>query len=203
MGHAATGRAGEPPLAEGSRRTVKERTETCLRLRADDGIGTREHAAIKQIPGPSPEGDACKHRVWRPDGREKRGASDIAIGRIMNPAEVVGHGVGDGVAHAHRAGVMVGGSEIIPARPERSERPQSLGRGTSGYWNHTARTGQYFEWLTTGKDKGDLIRNSVHRIPGVPVNIGFGAPRKILNRGFRVAERYDRFGPVKVFFGRG
>src|SRR5260370_24831779 len=151
MSHAAAARSGEPPLAEGRGRTVKQRAETCLRLRADDRIGTGEYVELRQSTATPSEGDAGKHRVRRAEGREKRGTCNIAVRRVMNPAEVVGYGIGDGIAHAHRAGVMMGGSEIVPARRECSERRQSLGRRAGGHRNHARSTGRYFKWLAIGR----------------------------------------------------
>src|SRR6266481_578772 len=141
MSHAAAAGSCESPLAEGRGGAVKQRAEAGLGLRADDGIGTGEYVAIKQITGTSSEGDAGKHRVRRAEGREKRGTCDIAVRRVMNPAEVVGYGIGDDIAHAHRAGVMMGGSEIVAAGCERSERRQSLGRRAGGHRNRARSTG--------------------------------------------------------------
>src|SRR5260370_21692517 len=142
MSHAAAARSGEPPLAEGRGMPAREREETCPRLRAEDRIGTGEYVAIKQITGTPSEGDAGKHRVRRAEGREKRGTCNIAVRRVVNPAEVVGYGIGDGIAHAHRAGVMMGGSEIVPAGPERSERRQSVGRRAGGARKPAPSAGQ-------------------------------------------------------------
>src|SRR5258706_11224753 len=79
MSHAAAAGSCESPLAEGRGGAVKQRAEAGLGLRAEDGIGTGEYVAIKQITGTSSEGDAGKHRVRRAEGREKLGTWDIAV----------------------------------------------------------------------------------------------------------------------------
>src|SRR5260370_36278777 len=105
MSHAAAARSGEPPLAEGRGRTVKQLAETCLRLRADDRIGTGAYVAIKQITGTPYEGDAGMHRVLRDEVREKHQTCNTASCRYMNPPDVVGYGSDVDIAHAQRSGL--------------------------------------------------------------------------------------------------
>ena len=113
-------------------------------LRADDGIGDGQHAAIQQVARSSAEGNAGEHRIGRTNGRKQRGACDIAIRRVVDPAEVVGHGIGNVVSHPHRAGIMMGRAEIVAASLECGERGQPLRQGAGGHRNYAVRARREF-----------------------------------------------------------
>ena len=117
----------ETPALERSDRPVEERAETRFRLRADDRVGTGKHAGVQQIARAPAERDARQHRVRRTRGREESRSGDVAVGGVVNAAEIVRDGIGDIVAHAHRAGVMMRGAEIVAPVFERAERWQGAG----------------------------------------------------------------------------
>src|SRR5438552_933595 len=79
------------------------------------------------LPGSTAERDACQHWVRRAARREERGPCNVAIGGVVHPPEVVGHGIGNIVAHARGAGVVVCGSEVVASILECSERGKAPG----------------------------------------------------------------------------
>ena len=59
------------------------------------GSGPGNTLRVQQVARAATERDTRQHRVGRADGREERGADDVAVGRVVDPAEVVGHRVGE------------------------------------------------------------------------------------------------------------
>ena len=127
--HASANWTGEPPVLEGGRGTVEERTEAGLDLRTDDRIRTRQNAAVEEIASASAKRNPRQHRVRRTQRRKQRWSGDVAIGRVVDPTEVVRHGVSHGIAHAHGSGVVMGRAQIVAAVLECTECRQSLGHG--------------------------------------------------------------------------
>ena len=128
------------------------------------------------------ERDAGEHRIRRADGREERGAGDVAVGRVVDTAEVVGHGVGDVVAHAHRAGVVMRRAEIVAAILERGERGEALRPRAGRHRDHAVRAGEDVERLVAGEDERDLVGDRVHLVPCRAVVVGLGAAGEVLRR---------------------
>ena len=134
--HAAAAGTGETPFCKRRRRPVEQRSEARFRLRTDNRIRPGKHTGIQQVARAASERDAGEHWIRRAGGREQRRSRDVAIGRVVNPAEVVGHGIRNIVAHAHRAGVMVRGAEIVAPIFECRERRKALGRSSRRNGDH-------------------------------------------------------------------
>ena len=121
----------------------------------------------------------------------------------MDAAEVVGHGVGDVVAHAHRAGVVVRRAEVVATVLERGECGQPLRPRTGRYRDGAVGVGEDLERLVAGEDECDLVGYRVHRIPCGAVVVGLRTAGKLLRAGLGVAEMDNRLrAPEVAFLGR-
>ena len=180
--HSAAAGAGEPPSPERCGRAVEERAEAGLGLRTDHRIGPGQDTDIQEVAGASAERDAGEHRVRGADGREERGTGDVAVRSVVDAAKVVGHGVGDVVAHAHRAGVVVRRAEVVAAIFERGERGESLRRGAGRHRDRAGSTWEDFERLVARKDQRDLVGDGVHFVPRHAIVLRLGAAGKLLRR---------------------
>ena len=105
----------------------------------------------------------------------------------MDPSEVVGNGIRNIVTHAHRAGVMVCGAEVIASILECSERGEPLGASNCRNRDRAVRAWQNFEWLIARENQCDLVGYSIHLIPGRTIGVGLHAARELLCAGLRVA----------------
>ena len=127
--------------------------------------------------------------------REKGGTGDITVGRIVNAAKVVGHGVSDVVAHAHCAGVVVSRAEVVAIGlgrlSERRESRKPLRPGAGGNRDGACGAWQNLEWLIAGKDKRDLVGDRIHRIPCIAIIVRLRTTREVRRGGFGVAEMDD------------
>ena len=128
--------------------------------------------------------DAREHWVWRAERREEGGTGDVAVGRIVDAAKIVGHGVSDVVAHAHCAGVVVCRAEVVAtvlSLSERREDRKPLRPGAGGNRDGAGRAGENLEWLIASKDQRDLIGDRIHRIPCIAVIVRLRTTRKFLS----------------------
>ena len=90
------------------------------------GSGPGSTLAFSRSPVRRPSATPVSIGFGEPTVGKERGSGDVAIRGVVDAAEVVGHGVRDVVAHAHGAGVVMRGAEVVAAILECSERGESL-----------------------------------------------------------------------------
>ena len=131
------------------------------------GSGPGARFCSSRSAGAAPRAAPVSIGFGEPNGRKQRRTGDIAVGRVVDAAEVVGHGIGYVITHAHRPGVMMRRAEIVAAILERGRARRVAGRrGAGGHWNDAVGAGEDVERFVSREDQGDLVGNRIHRVPG-------------------------------------
>ena len=119
------------------------------------------------------ERDIGEHRVGGTGPRVQRRPGHVAVGGVVDAAEIVGHACCWIIVHPQRPGFVVGGAELVAAVDVRVERREVHGGGAGGHGDGAPTRGRDdLEWLAVREDQRDFVGEGVHRLPDVTVELG-------------------------------
>ena len=117
----------------------------------------------------------------------------------MDAAEVVGHGVRDVVAHAHRAGVVMRRAEVVAAVLERGERGEPLRPRAGGHRNDAGRRWRSISNGSLPAKISAILSDTASIASHVARSfLRLRAAGKFLRAGLGVAEMDDRLRTSEV-----